>query len=111
MQYEQKGTRIKALEGIVGAITEVYELASPDGIRAVKFFNAKNGLQNVRYKDWKNHFNAIKYDGISRIGAALKAKVLDQFVWKNPMMKPLLVMIITDGDVSYQPAPRIYSWT
>lgn len=100
MQTEQKGDRIKTLKKAMQGITSVYDLANPNGIRAVKFINAKQGIRNYKNKSWKKNFGTRRYDGMTRIGTALKAKILDQLVWKDPMTKPLLVMIITDGDVS-----------
>lgn len=111
MMFEQNGLRIETLARIMREIIAIYDLANPNGIRAIKFFNAIRGLTNVTNKNWRSGFDAIKYDGITRIGNALKTKILEPFVWKTGMKKPLLVMIITDGDVSSQRAPRIYSST
>lgn len=104
MLFEQNGTRIETLAGTMQEITAIYDLANPKGIRAVKFFNAKQGLMDVKNKDWRSHFDRIKYDGVTRIGIALKTKILEHFVWKTVMTKPLLVMIMTDGDVGSQTA-------
>lgn len=111
MESEQGGERIETLKRTMDEITAIYDLANPTGIRAIKFLNAKKGLLNVRNKNWKKNFKGLRYDGMTRIGTALKAKILAQFVWKTAMTKPLLVMIITDGDVSSQRAPRLYSRT
>lgn len=90
-------------------ITSVYDLANPTGIRSVKFINAKRGLAKVRSGNWRRNFKDRDYDGMTRIGTALKTKILDQFVWREEMKKPLLVMIITDGEVSSWSIPKFYS--
>lgn len=100
MQSEESGARIKTLEKIMQEITSVYELANPIGIRAVEFVNANKELLNVGKKNWENEFKLLKYEGVTQIGTSLKSKVIDQFVWKSDMKKPLLVVVITGGEVS-----------
>ncbi|KAL0632091.1 hypothetical protein Q9L58_009023 [Maublancomyces gigas] len=98
MESEQNGSRIYSLNTVVEGMTSIYDLANPTGIRSIEFVNRKTGLLHVRSKDWRKEFLGVKYDGLSRIGTALKLKILDQYVWRNKMTKPLLVIIITDGD-------------
>lgn len=100
MESEQGGERIKTFKKTMAEITSVYDLANPQGIRSVKFINSKKGLANIRRGNLRRNFAAMKFDGMTRIGTALREKILAQYVWANPMTKPLLVMIITDGEVS-----------
>lgn len=101
MKFAEAGERIKTLEKTMDEITSVYGLANPTGIRAVKFINAKKGLLNIRNNNWKKRFKLINYAGVTPIGTSLRLKVIDRFVWTTPpMKKPLLVVIITDGEVS-----------
>lgn len=109
MESEQNGTRIQSLNAIVEDITSVYDLANPSGIRSIEFVNRATGLWHVRSEDWRKESSGVQYDGMSRIGTALKLKILDQYVWKNKMTKPLLVIIITDGDVSLWKPDKLYS--
>lgn len=100
METEQNGERIKTFKRTMAEITSVYDLANPRGIRSVKFINSKKGFMNIRRGHLKKNFASLKYDGMTRIGTALKERILTPYVWTNPMTKPLLVMIITDGEVS-----------
>lgn len=100
METEQNGDRINSMKKTVEYITSVYDLANPTGIRVVKFINSKRRFLNIRRKHCRKLFMGVEYDGMSRIGTALELKILDQEVWRVKMEKPLLVMIITDGDVS-----------
>jgi len=44
------------------------------------------------------------YGGVRRIGTAVKRRILDRFVIRNPnQSKPLLVLIVTDGAVYFSP--------
>lgn len=103
MQFEEEGRRIKTLTRAVDDITAIYDLANPTGIKAIKFINAKQGLTDVTNDDWKLAFQGRIYRGVSRVGTALHQTILKQLVWKNPMTKPLLILIMTDGDVSSFP--------
>ncbi|KAL0631448.1 hypothetical protein Q9L58_009693 [Maublancomyces gigas] len=103
MVSEQGGQRIETLKETMEEITTVYQLANKDGIKAVEFINATAGLRGVGKEDWKKCFEDIKYDGVTPIGTSLKRKILDKFVWNAPMTKPLVVIIITDGEAEGEP--------
>jgi hypothetical protein len=100
MKTEQKGERIETLHRTIHEITRIYDYANEKGIKSVKFLNEKKGIANVKNKNWKRNFKNKVYNGVTKIGTSLSQKVLDKFVWGETMTKPLLVMIITDGDVS-----------
>ncbi|KAH0603261.1 uncharacterized protein H6S33_008265 [Morchella sextelata] len=99
MKTEQKGERIETLHRTIDEITRIYDYANEKGIKSVKFLNEKKGIANVKNKNWKRNFKNKVYNGVTKIGTSLSQKVLDKFVWGETMTKPLLVMIITDGDV------------
>lgn len=99
MESEQQGERIKTLHSTVSEIATIYQLANPTGIRAIKFMNSKRGLLNVRRGNLDKHFNEMSYNGIRRIGSTLKSKILSQYVSKNSMKRPLLIVVITGGEV------------
>lgn len=107
METEQEGQRIATLKSTMKEITSVYDLANPKGIRSIKFLNAKKGLQNIKSSNWRKKFEVHDYNGMTRIGTSLQKKILDKFVWESKMIKPLLVMIITDGDVSFCETPGL----
>lgn len=83
------------------AITSIYDLANPAGIKSVKFVTAKRTAADVRNKNWENMVHWCKNDGVTGLGTALRQKILKHLVWRNPMTKPLLVMIVTNGDVGH----------
>lgn len=101
MQTEQNGERIDSMKKTVEEITSIYDLANPQGLKSVKFFNNKRGYKQINHKNCSRILSQIRYEGLTRIGTSLKKKILDRFVWRDPMKKPLLVMIITNGEVSF----------
>lgn len=91
------------------AITSVYDLANPDGLLSVRFFNSEAGYKKVKQKNLSWLWKKFTYGGVTRIGSSLSEKVLDRFVWIQPKMtKPLLVMMVTDGAVS--PISRVFGY-
>lgn len=99
METEQEGLRIETLKKTISEITAIYDLASPTGIRSLKFLNSNSGLRNIRSTNWKKRFDDHDYRGMTRIGTALKQKILNKFVFGTQMEKPLLIILITDGEV------------
>ncbi|KAI5839450.1 hypothetical protein DFP73DRAFT_561684 [Morchella snyderi] len=99
MKSEQEGKRIETLHKTMDEITRVYDYANENGIKSVRFLNAKRGVAKIKNTNWKKQFDKIVYNGVTKIGTSLNLKILDKFVWGETMTKPLLVMIITDGDV------------
>ena len=99
MKTEEGGNRKKALESALQLIADVYTLARPDGILAIEFLNNPTKMKDVRTNIVADIIKDHKFSGWTRIGTELKLKVLNHFVTKE-MEKPLLVITITDGDVS-----------
>lgn len=91
------------------AVASVYGLARDQGIVTVRFFNAPRGRKDVtRGKVEKLHGN-IQYNGVSMIGTQLQEKILTKLVQapKAIMAKPLLTIIMTDGNVGYYYYPGL----
>ena len=99
MRTEEDGKRITALESILSLIAEVYTLARSDGILAIDFLNDSTKQVNVRTDFVAAIIAEHRFSGWTRIGTELKRKVLDDFVTEG-MKWPLLVITITDGEVS-----------
>lgn len=110
MQEEDSGNRIKHLGEVLKAICQVYQVAREDGIPHVEFLNSE-GAEDIT-DDLVDELVDIDWVGITPIGTMLKAKVLDPLVFDRQglgkMQKPLIVITITDGDVS-TPA-RAHNW-
>lgn len=100
MNLEQNGERKKTLERTLDEITKVYDIVNSTGLKSVRFLNARKVRNNIKNSDVPGIFKYRVYDGPTMIGTELKRKVLDRFVFKEPMSKPLLVITITDGQVS-----------
>lgn len=108
MSYEEDGTRIGILKGVLNIINSIYKhAAEPDtGIRAIRFINNYDDKDNFLGEPSKiidNHY----FGGTTKIGTELHKKILKPLVLgETPMKKPLLIMVITDGAVSYpNPVP------
>lgn len=102
MEYEDGGNRKDMLKKVLEAIADVYELAREEGIVSVRFLNNPTGRKDIKKADVAGLHAEIQYDGVTMTGTELQNKILKPFVLEpqTPMRKPLLTMIITDGDVS-----------
>lgn len=105
MKFDEAGIRITILQQILEVITHFYSLSQPDGkIRAVRFLNKRVSLDNVTPREINEYIKTHRYDGLTRIGKELEKKILKPLVTAD-MTRPLLVMILTDGDVRAPPPP------
>lgn len=99
MKFDQGGIRITILRQILEVIAHFYSLSQPDGkIRAVRFLNKRVSLDNVTPREINEYIKTHRYDGLTRVGKELEKKILKPLV-TTTMTRPLLVMILTDGDV------------
>ena len=108
MICEENDARKETLIEFVDHITEVYSMANESGILAMRFTNSDQGKENWtgESKDYLDHHS---YGGSTRIGTALKERILDRFAIGNPnQSKPLLVIIVTNGVVCL--SPNIFFW-
>ena len=102
MVHEENGARKEALIQFVDHITGIYSMANESGILAIRFINGYKGKKNWTGESSKGYLDGHSYGGLTRIGTALKEKILDKFA--NPKQsKPLLVLIVTDGTVCLSP--------
>lgn len=102
MRFDEEGTRKQILEQVLKIIAHVYQFATDSGeIRAIRFLNSRKSLHNVKNSDIDGILKDHGYIGLTKIGTELKNKILKPLVDVN-MTRPLLVMVITDGDVMAQ---------
>lgn len=99
MKYSQDGEQVEQLQRLLGTIASVYTLAREQGILTVRFLNAPQDRQDVNDETSRSVLKDHEFGGVTRVGTELKNKVLDKFVSKVEMRKPLLVIVITDGPV------------
>ena len=104
MKYDEGGQRRDTLKQVLTEVANIYSLARTSGIRSVRFLNTKQGKKDVNPARVEEVLK-VQYYGLTKIGTELKRKILTPFVLKDglTMEKPVLAMIITDGDVRYRP--------
>ncbi|KAH8149097.1 uncharacterized protein LAJ45_06636 [Morchella importuna] len=102
MKLSEGGRRIKALQVFLTRITEISTHFVSDGI-TIRWFNKLEGVNNV--KDINKIPEIVKsnpFRGWTKIGTELRDKVLEPFVLRpareNTLKKPVMVLIITDGE-------------
>lgn len=100
MNYAEGGDRKKTLKKTLEQITKIYDQANGTGILSVRFINNTKGRKNVTHAKVDSLLDDRKYEGGTMIGTALEKRVIQPFVLTKKMVKPLLVMTITDGIVS-----------
>ena len=100
MDYGDDGRRRMTLLTVLEAIADIYVLAREEGIMSVHFLNTRMPWRNVRPNAVKDLHSRIQYNGVTMIGTQLQEKVLRRYVQQPERMeKPLLTMVITDGEV------------
>lgn len=101
MKYSRDGEQVEQLQRLLGTIASIYTLARDQGILTVRFMNAPQHKPDVNDKTSRSVLKDHEFGGVTRVGTELKNKVLDEFVSKVEMRKPLLVIVITDGPVRF----------
>jgi uncharacterized protein YegL len=108
MKLEQRGERIKTLTRTMELVTKVYSgAAHPEkpGITAVKSLNTEHDHNTVTPRKIKSYLKKLTFEGTTPIGTVLDQKILKEFVVMKDdsemkkQKRPLLVIIITDGEV------------
>jgi len=99
MRIKEDGTRIETLVNVLRHICSIYDLANPNGLTSVRFLNGMQGIRNFTANK-VDRLREHRWNGVTKIGTELKQKIIDPFVSSaKEMNKPLLVMVITDGEV------------
>jgi hypothetical protein len=103
MKLQENAKRIATLERALQQVADIYTLANPSGIKSVRFLNHRQGKANVKKEDVPGVIGRCAWIGLTMMGSELRRKILLPFVLKDvaAMKKPLLVMIITDGQVRF----------
>jgi hypothetical protein len=102
MITEESGRRLGCLQRCVQQFSDIYALARPMGIVSINMLNDPDSYANVRPSEIMDLLHKHTYAGLTRIRTQLKAKILDPLVNNKAEKteKPLLIITITDGDVS-----------
>ena len=102
MIHEENG--VKILIQLIDHITEIYSITDESGIPAMAFINHGRGKKNW-IGESQEYLDRHSNSGVTRIWTALKQRILDEFVVRNPnQSKPLLVFIITHSAVCLFPS-------
>lgn len=99
MANEESGIRKSTLQTVLQEVARIYTMAREDGIVSIRFLNAKRGKKDIKEDDVEKFLSGVTYYGVTRIGGELDKKIFKRFVFKEEMKKPVLVMIVTDGNV------------
>lgn len=92
---------IETLNKTLYMITSVTDIISPDGISSARFINHRQGMKAFTTARVNDYVGRPAYEGISRLGTELHRRVIDPFVLKTPMVQPYLIIVMTDGEVSF----------
>ncbi|KAF2225746.1 hypothetical protein BDZ85DRAFT_186708, partial [Elsinoe ampelina] len=115
MQFEEKGERIKDLQVILERVAFAATLFDDDGIE-IRFMNQDppaNMTSNVKTQEQVNQLmNGHRFSGLTPMGTNLRKKVIDDVFLRNlrsgRMRKPLLVIVITDGQPAGEPQTAVF---
>jgi len=115
MRFEENGERIKDLQLILERVTYAAMLFDHDGI-AVRFMNSTppphliNGIRDD--KQIESLMQSIQYKGLTPMGTELRKRVIDELVvgkaQSGQLQKPVLVVVLTDGQPSGEPDSAIF---
>lgn len=102
---EANNLGIKILQQVLDVIKYIYyasQIPSNKKIKTIRFLNNGQGKTDVTETDFPSAVahSTDDYDGITMIGTELDNQILGTPLVAATMTRPLLVMIITDGNVS-----------
>ncbi|KAJ3096289.1 hypothetical protein HDU97_006047 [Phlyctochytrium planicorne] len=113
MKGAEEGTRIDDMKVILERVAEVATIFDDDGI-SVRFMNAEVRGDHIRAAyDVQNLLQGIPFKYTTPLGGELKKKILDPMVMKplreGRLEKPVLVIVITDGEPYPEPRETVYN--
>jgi hypothetical protein len=82
---------------ILDRIVDIAKEFDDDGISIRTFKGTKNFDDITTTEEAKNAISNLKYSGGTPLGSSLKNKILKPFVYDQPLQKPVVIYIITDG--------------
>lgn len=104
MRVHEAGRRITALQTFVTRVADIATHFDTDGI-ALRWLNTAKGRDGItQAADVNDVVSAHNFGGHTKLGTELWRKVLDPLVVAparaGTLMKPVLVVVITDGEVA-----------
>ena len=110
MRYQEQGKRIGEMQQVGEKIVTVNTIFDrPKGV-LVEFLNAKKSVHVKTAQEFRQHYQDISFYGWTKLGTVLREKIVVPLVHNVPSKKrkPLLISIITDGNVSLARLRYIY---
>ncbi|KAI8808120.1 hypothetical protein BJ742DRAFT_291269 [Cladochytrium replicatum] len=113
MVFEEAGSRIDDLKMIAAKVSEIATMFDTDGI-SVRFMKEQREGDNLRTPDECDALiSSIRFAGMTPLGTALEQRVIRPFVIdrvnSQTMKKPVLVIIVTDGEPVGEPRDKLVS--
>lgn len=112
MQFEENGERIDDMKLILQKAAFAASLFDSDGIE-VRFMNSSTQGNNVRTaQEVDQLIQHVQFKGLTPMGTQLKNKVIEpllvQRARSNQLRKPVLIIIITDGQPAGEPEGAVF---
>lgn len=111
MGFEEGGERINDLKLMVGRVADVATMFDDDGI-LVRFMNGTlegNGIRDSASA--AQLISQVQFTGMTPLGTSLNQKVIQPFlmggIQNRNISKPILVIIITDGEPTGEPKATV----
>ncbi|OBT68484.1 hypothetical protein VE03_02788 [Pseudogymnoascus sp. 23342-1-I1] len=112
MQFEENGERIQDLKLILSKVAFAASLFDADGIE-VRFMNSDLQGNNIRNEaEVEQLISRVQFKGLTPMGTQLRNKVLEPLVVQkarsNQLRKPVLVIVITDGQPAGESSTAVF---
>ncbi|GAA5904391.1 hypothetical protein JCM8208_004182 [Rhodotorula glutinis] len=111
MSFAENGSRIDDMRLVLSKVSHASALFDDDGIE-IRWLNSKkegNGIKSEAQAI--DLMSKIKFNRATPLGSSLRSKILEPLVYKkvkkHALKKPLLVVIITDGEPTGEPRDTI----
>lgn len=109
--FDEGGGRIDDLKLVVTRVVEAATLFDADGI-SIRFFNSPTGADRVSsVAEAQACLDRVNYNGMTPLGRNLDSKVIQPMLLgpaqAGHLRKPVLVMIVTDGEPSGEPRDQV----
>ncbi|GAA5853387.1 hypothetical protein JCM9279_005775 [Rhodotorula babjevae] len=111
MSFAENGSRIDDMRLVLSKVSHAAGLFDDDGVE-IRWLNSKkegNGIKSEAQA--VDLLGKIKFNRATPLGSSLRSKILEPLVYKkvkkHALKKPLLIVIITDGEPTGEPRDTI----
>lgn len=93
--------RVQHLEMVITLSAEIACLFDDDGV-SLCTLNGNHAMDNVKSaEDVRTFMSRVVYDGPTPLGTVFRNKFVDPLIFDKVIKKPLMVIMITDGEPTY----------